>query len=226
MKDLFLSYGIEINENQLEKFAAYYDLLLFYNAKFNITAITEKKDVYIKHFIDSVLGEKFINGKRLIDIGAGGGFPSLPLKILKPELEVTMLDATAKKCEFLSAVVKELKLDNCTIINGRAEEYAFNPVFREKYDTAVARAVARLNILCEYVLPFVKVGGEFIAYKGNAEEELKESKNAVDKLGGVVDKIVNKSLEGAERTLIIIKKEGVTPAAYPRKNGVIKKKPL
>ena len=226
MKDLFLSYGIKIDKKAEERFLSYYDLLVFYNEKFNITAIIEKKDVYIKHFIDSALGEKFINGDKLIDIGTGGGFPSLPLKILRPELKVTLMDATLKKCEFLKTVIKELKLDNCEVICGRAEEYAFDSNFREKYDFAVARAVARLNILCEYVMPFVKVNGEFIAYKGDAEDEIKEAENAVKTLGGKVDKVEKFSLSGAERTFVIIKKERNTPDIFPRKNGVIRKRPL
>lgn len=226
MKNLFNDLKIEISDNELKAFDTYYRLLNFYNNKFNITAITEKSDVYIKNFIDSILFLDEIKGETLIDIGSGGGFPALPIKIMKPSLKVTMIEATGKKCEFLSAVVKELNLKDVNIINGRAEDYAKDKNFREKFDICTARAVARLNMLTEYCLPFVKLGGNFIAFKAKATEEISESENGIKILGGKIEKTVNKNLYDNERTAVIIKKIQNTDMKYPRENGKIRKKPL
>lgn len=226
MQELFNKYGIKLNEGQLKNFDEYFKLLVEYNEKYNLTAILEKNEVYVKHFLDSVLGQKYLCGKSLIDIGSGGGFPALPLKIVDNFLNLTMLEATGKKCEFLEVVTKKLNLENVNVINSRAEEFAFNSNFREKFDMCTARAVARLNILVEYCLPFVKVGGIFIAYKGDAKEEISEAKNAVSVLGGKIEKIEEYDLEGAKRTLIVIKKVKSTDIKYPRLNGKIRKKPL
>ena len=226
MENLFLDYKINLNKNQLEKFEKYYDLLVFYNQKFNITAITEKTEVYKKHFIDSLLGVEFFDCGLLIDIGSGGGFPAIPLKIVNDSLDVTMLEATGKKCDFLNTVIKELDLKNIRVINGRAEEYAKNPKFRESFDYCTARAVARLNTLCEYCLPFVKKGGYFVSYKGDATDEFREVTNALKILGGKVEDIKTYLLEDAKRTLIKIKKENSTTPKYPRGNGKERKNPL
>lgn len=226
MKNLFLKYGIKLNNNQEEKFEKYYELLIYYNQKFNITAITEREEVIKKHFIDSALGSELLTNGMLIDVGAGGGFPSIPLKIIKDDLNMTLLEATRKKCEFLKAVVSELNLNNVEIINKRAEELAKDDNYREKFDYCVARAVARLNTLSEYCLPFVKVGGEFISYKGDSEEELKESQNAIKILGGKVKEVKNFYLEEAKRDIIIIEKVKSTDKKYPRGNGKERKNPL
>lgn len=222
----FMKEGFSINKNQLNKFEKYYKLLAEYNEKFNITAITEKEEVVYKHFIDSLYGAEMFKCKKVIDVGSGGGFPSIPLKIFNDDLEMTLLEATGKKCEFLKTVCSELDLKNIKIINGRAEEYALKEEFREKFDYCSARAVARLNVLCEYCLPFVKKGGSFIAYKGDAEEEIKESEKAIETLGGKIENILNKELLGAKRTIIEIKKIKKTPEKYPRSNGKIRKNPL
>ncbi len=226
MKEIFKNYGLEISQNQQYLFENYYDLLIEYNNKFNITAITEKQDVIVKHFVDSALGCGKVCGKKLIDVGSGGGFPALPLKIINDDLELTMLEATGKKCEFLKTVVKELKLKNVQVINDRAEVLAKNTSYREKFDCCTARAVARLNTLAEYCLPFVKVGGSFIAFKGEASEEVLEAINAVKILGGEIVDSFCYELEGAKRALITVKKVNSTPSKYPRGNGKERKSPL
>ncbi len=226
MKEFFEKYGIEISDEKFNKFEKYYNLLIEYNNKFNITAITEKKDVFIKHFIDSLLCIKKIGCGKMIDIGSGGGFPALPIKIMRDDLDLTLLEATGKKCLFLETVVKELDLKNVTVLNGRAEDFAKNPKYRENFDICTARAVARLNTLCEYTLPFVKVGGTFIAFKGEASEELKEGENAIKILGGKSEFVDNLYLEDAKRDIIFIKKIKETPSKYPRGNGKERKNPL
>lgn len=226
MKKLFEKTGIEINEKQLFCFEKYYELLTEYNNKFNITAITEKKEVYIKNFIDSIIFSNLITGKTHIDIGSGGGFPAIPLKIIKPELKLTLLEATGKKCEFLNALIESLNLTDVKVVNGRAEEYANQRLFRENFDICTARAVARLNILTEYCLPFVKVGGIFIAYKAQAEQEIQEAENAIKTLGGKIKQIKTVDLMGNTRTAVVIEKVSKTEEKYPRTNAQIRKNPL
>ncbi|MBO5068302.1 MAG: 16S rRNA (guanine(527)-N(7))-methyltransferase RsmG [Clostridia bacterium] len=226
MKKYFLEYGIELSDKQLESFEKYYDLLVFYNSKFNLTAITEREEVIKKHFIDSVLGVDNLVGNKLIDIGSGGGFPAIPIKIMKNDLSVTLLEATGKKCEFLKTVIKELNLENIEVINNRAEILAKDPLYRESFDLCSARAVARLNTLLEYCMPFVKVGGKFVSYKGDSTDEVLEAQNAVKILGGKVIEVKNYLLDGAKRSLIVIKKEKPTDKKYPRGNGKERKNPL
>lgn len=226
MENLFSEYGIVTEENQKNQFKSYYKLLKEYNDKFNITAITDEREVYIKHFIDSALAVELLNGDTLIDIGSGGGFPALPIKIMRPSLKITLVEATEKKCEFLKTVVKKLGLSDVEVIYGRAEDLARNDLYREKFDICTARAVARLNVLSEYCIPFVKKGGIFVSYKGDAEEEIKESEKAIKILGGKIithDKYV---LDGAKRTLVIVEKQKNTDSKYPRSNARIKNKPL
>ncbi len=226
MKNLFIKYGLNLTENQIDKFNKYYELLITYNQKFNITAITDKKEVYVKHFIDSALGAKLFLKGSLIDVGSGGGFPAIPIKILNEDLEITLLEATGKKCGFLETVILELGLKNIKVINGRAEDLAKNTDYRENFDYCTARAVARLNTLCEYCMPFVKVGGKFIAFKGDANDELKESLNAVKILGGKVNNFIEYDLDGAKRAFIEIEKIKNTEKKYPRGNGKERKNPL
>ena len=226
MKNIFDKYQINLTEEQLKKFEKYYELLVFYNEKFNITAITEKSEVYKKHFIDSVLGVDKVCGQTLIDIGSGGGFPAIPIKIVKEDISLTMLEATGKKCEFLKTVVKELGLNNVTVINGRAEDLAKKEEYREKFDVCTARAVARLNSLCEYCMPFVKVNGTFVAYKGDSKEEVVESQNAIKILGGKIKEVVEYNLDDASRSLVCIEKIKNTDKKYPRGNGKERKNPL
>ena len=226
MKNIFNKYQINLTEEQLKKFEKYYELLVFYNEKFNITAITENSEVYKKHFVDSVLGVDKVCGQTLIDIGSGGGFPAIPIKIVKEDIKLTMLEATGKKCEFLKTVVKELGLNNVTVINGRAEDLAKKEEYREKFDVCTARAVARLNSLCEYCMPFVKVNGTFVAYKGDSKEEVVESQNAIKILGGKIKEVVEYNLDDASRSLVCIEKIKNTDKKYPRGNGKERKNPL
>ncbi len=229
MKEIFNKFSVKVSDLQAERFEKFFELLIEYNQKFNITAITEKSEVYVKHFIDSILVvDKFITKDSLsmIDVGSGGGFPAIPVKIMKDDLLLTLLEATGKKCEFLKTVVKELGLTNVTIINDRAEILAKNEKYREKYDICSARAVARLNTLSEYCMPFVKVGGNFIAYKGDAQEEVLEAQNAFKILGGKLEEAYYYQLDGAKRTLVNVKKIKNTDKKYPRGNGKERKNPL
>ena len=226
MEKLFKEYGLNIDENKKNLFKSYFSLLTEYNSRFNITAITDEREVIVKHFIDSALGVELLKGETLADVGSGGGFPAIPLKIIKPDLKITLIEATEKKCEFLKTVADTLNLKEVTVLCGRAEEFAKKSEYREKFDICTARAVARLNILSEYCLPFVKKGGIFLAYKGDADEEVRDSENAVKILGGKIithDKYV---LEGAKRSLIVIEKQKNTDAKYPRGNARIKNKTL
>ena len=226
MKKLFLNYGINLTDKEVQSFEDYYRLLIEYNNKFNLTAITEKNQVIVKNFLDSVIFKDYITGTNHIDIGSGGGFPAIPLKIVKPNLKTTLLEATGKKCEFLTALKDNLKLQDVTVINGRAEDFAVKQEFREQFDVCTARAVARLNILTEYCLPFVKVGGCFVAYKAQAEEEIKEAESCIKILGGKIKDIVTIQIEDFTRTAVIIEKVKSTDLKYPRSNAQIRKKPL
>ncbi len=216
-------------EGRIEFFNAFKNLLLEYNNKYNLTSICDEKGIFIKHFYDSVLPEKlFFEGAKVVEIGSGGGFPSIPLKIVRDDLHFTLIESTGKKCEFLKVVVDKLGLKGVQVKNIRAEDGARTLEMREKYDIAVARAVARLNTLAEYCLPYVKLGGRFIAYKGECQSELEESKNALEILGGEIELVENFALpeNGDRRTVIVIKKVGRTPEKYPRCRGLERKKPL
>ena len=220
---------INLIAKQEEKFEKFCKILKEYNEKFNLTSITDDEGIYEKHFTDSLKGEEFFPlNAEVIEIGSGGGFPSVPLKIARDDLSFTLLEATEKKCGYLRIVGKELGFENFNVVCGRAEEFGKKGEFREKFDVATARAVARLNVLCEYCLPFVKKGGYFVAYKGDAEEEIKEAEKAVEILGGKIVEIKDFVLseKSGRRNIIVIKKERETPSEYPRLNGAIKKKPL
>ena len=230
LKQKLNEFNIEISDNQLEKFNEYMKLLLDWNEKINLTAIVEPDEVKIKHFLDSLTVLKYINDEdKVIDIGTGAGFPGIPLKIVKPLAKITLLDSLNKRINFLNLVIEELELKNIEAIHGRAEEFARNKIYREKYDVAVSRAVANLSTLTEYMLPFVKVGGKCICMKGaNVKEELDKAKNAIQELGGKIEKIDNFYLSNNdnERNIIIIKKVKETKSKYPRKAGIPSKEPL
>ena len=226
MKNLFLNININLNKEQEEKFEKYYQLLVEYNAKFNLTAITEKEEVYKKHFVDSLFTSQMFKSGNYLDVGSGGGFPAIPISIMREDINYTLLEATGKKCEFLKTIAKELNLKNVKVINGRAEEYALKEGFRESFDAVTARAVARLNILSEYCIPFVKIGGEFIALKGDVIEELEEAKSAISILGGKLKSLEKTELFGAKRGVVFIEKIKKTEGKYPRSNGKIRKSPL
>ena len=225
----FLKYtDYEIDAEISEKFDLLYRELVKNNAAFNITAITDEKEVYIKHFADSLKGvDNFPQNAKVIEIGSGGGFPSVPIMLVRKDLKFTLAEATLKKCKYLEKLRDIFGL-NCEIINARAEELGRNKAYREKYDLSTARAVARLNTLCEYCLPLVKKGGKFIAYKGNAEEEIKEAQNSISVLGGKISSVKTYLLgeEDMKRTIIEIEKIKNTPAASPRGRGLERKKPL
>lgn len=221
---------MNINENQAKLFSKYMDLLLEWNEKINLTAITEKDEIILKHFIDSLTISKYIEkNQRLIDVGTGAGFPGIPLKIVKPDLNITLLDSLNKRVNFLNEVVQKLKFEKIEAIHGRAEELGRNKKYRESFDIATSRAVANLSTLLEYLMPFVKVGGICICMKGpNIEIELKEAKKAIDELGGKIDKIDKFCLPDTdiERNIIIIKKISKIKDKYPRKVGIPAKSPI
>lgn len=216
-------------EEYLEKFEKFREILVEYNKKCNLTSILEKKEVYIKHFLDSIIPEElFPLNSKVIEIGSGGGFPSIPLKIVREDLNFTLVESTGKKCSYLEETVNLLGLNGVKVLNIRAEEGGRMSNLREKFDVAEARAVASLNTLCEYCMPFVKVGGLFIAYKGDSEKEIEESKNAISILGGAIENIYSYSLpeDCGKRKAIVIKKIKNTPEKYPRGRGLERKKPL
>lgn len=222
-------FNREIQGDKKEKFEQYRTLLLEYNNRYNLTTILEKKDMYYKHFLDSAAGAFLFkeNGK-VAEIGSGAGFPSIVLKILRDDLSFDLFESVGKKCEFLRAVVDNLGLKGVHIYNLRAEEAARDKTFREKYDYATARAVARMNTLTEYCLPFVKVGGKFIAYKSGDVTEIEEAKSAYKILGGTLEKVLPYSLpEGyGDRVLAVVAKNKPTPERYPRGQGKERKQPL
>ncbi|MBS4455666.1 16S rRNA (guanine(527)-N(7))-methyltransferase RsmG [Tuanshanicoccus lijuaniae] len=226
-------HGVELSDHQLEQFERYYELLIEWNKKINLTAITEKDEVYLKHFFDSLmlLWELPLDNyqQRLVDVGAGAGFPSIPLKIVKPELDITIIDSLNKRINFLNIVIEELQLDNVQAIHARAEDAGQNPVYREQFDIATARAVASLNVLSEFCLPLVRKGGYFLALKAaKGQDELEEAKKAIHVLGAKLE-IVNVALlpvEESERTFIKIRKTLDTPKKYPRKAGKPMKQPI
>lgn len=224
------SINVEISLEQAEKFYKYMELLLEWNEKINLTAITEPNDIILKHFIDSVTIEKYLNkGAKLIDIGTGAGFPGIPLSILREDLKITLMDSLNKRIKFLDEVVLKNQLLNVDTVHSRAEELARNKDFREKYDVATSRAVASLNVLLEYMIPFIKVGGYCICMKGsNIDEEINNSEKALKILQCKIVKIEKFELPGSDygRNIIIIKKKGETSNKYPRKPGTPAKEPL
>ena len=225
--EYFSSAKLSLDKLKAQKLCAYGEMLIEKNKVMNLTAITDDEGVAIKHYVDSILPLTMTDipkNAKLIDVGAGAGFPSVPMCIYKEDLCAVMLDSTKKRVDFLSGVIEKLNL-NATAVHSRAEEYK---EYRESFDIATARAVARLNILCEYCLPFVKVGGLFLALKGkDGKEELKKSQNAISVLGGKVKDVFEYALpNGDERTLIVIEKIKPTPKLYPRASAKIAKSEL
>ncbi|MBT2756475.1 16S rRNA (guanine(527)-N(7))-methyltransferase RsmG [Mesobacillus foraminis] len=225
--------GIILSERQMEQYEIYYKTLVEWNEKMNLTAITEKEDVFLKHFYDSVSAAFYFDFKEkpftICDVGAGAGFPSIPLKIAFPELQITIVDSLNKRITFLEHLARVLQLENTHFIHDRAETFGQNPVYREKYEIVMARAVARMSVLSELCLPIVQVGGTFIAMKGaQADEELQGGKKALKVLGGELKDIHSFTLpvEESERNILIISKEKKTPKQYPRKAGTPNKSPI
>lgn len=226
--EVFIKHNIELKKEQKENFYNYYKLLVSWNEKFNLTTIISLEDVVVKHFLDSVIAYKNIKqNSKIIDIGAGAGFPSLPLKIMRPDLTVLMVDSVNKKVTFLQEVIKQLNLDNTTTIHSRVEDLANKKEYREQFDYCVSRAVASLNTLSEYALPFIKLGGEMLAYKANEiNEELENSKKAISVLGGKVAEILEFNVEGVNRKVIKILKQSPTPLKYPRSGNKPRLSPI
>lgn len=224
-------FNVELNDTQLKQFDTFYRLVVEWNEKINLTTITEPSDFAVKHIIDSISiwnDEKFADVESVIDVGTGAGFPGIPLKIYRPDIKVTLLDSLAKRINFLKAAVEKLGLEDVSFIHSRAEDAAHNSALRENFDLAVSRAVAKLNILAEYCMPFVKLGGYFAALKGsNLSEELQDATKAVKILGGVdLECFKIKLPNDNERNLIYIKKASKTADKYPRKAGTPERKPL
>ena len=225
-------YGINLSATQMEQYNRYFELLVEWNEKINLTAITEPKEVAIKHMIDSITAydeNLFKDGTTVIDVGTGAGFPGLPLKIFCPEIKLTLMDSLNKRIKFLQTVVEELGLKDVECVHARAEEGARNKKYRESFDIAVSRAVARLPILCEYCLPFVKKGGYFIALKGmQYHDEADEAVKAIKVMGGSHTDIRPVKLPELDdkRAVITITKTMPTPKAYPRKAGTPTKNPI
>ena len=225
-------FDIKLSQDQQAKFSLFKELIQVWNEKINLTAITEDKEMDIKHFLDSASifeTGKILPGKSIIDIGTGGGFPGIPIKIIESDTDVVLFDSLKKRLKVLDDIIEKLDLKGIKTVHGRAEEASRTDEFREVFDLATSRAVASLPTLCEYCLPFVKVGGYFIAMKGpDLEEELKSSENAIKKLGGEVEDLISVELPSSDivHNLLIIKKINHTPTKYPRGGGKPKKKPL
>ena len=220
--------GILLDDVMLERFDTYARLLVEWNEKMNLTAITEPKEIELKHFLDSLMLVKYYdlqNVSNAIDVGAGAGFPSMPILIYKPEIQFTLLDGLNKRLTFLSTVNSELGLD-AKLVHSRAEVSGQEENYREKFDLATARAVAPMNVLSEYCIPFVKEGGAFVALKGS-NDDVSEASNAIEALGGRLESNISYELGGTEpRTIAVVRKISQTPTQYPRKSKKISTKPL
>ena len=234
MKDLIIKgsekLNIQISENQTEQLERYAELLVSWNEKINLTAITDEEGIATKHFLDSLtaLCTDRVNG-RVIDVGTGAGFPGLVLKIAKPEIELTLLDSLNKRINFLKAVCDDIGIDGVEFVHARAEDGGRDRNYRGQFDTVVSRAVANLTVLSEWCLPFLKKGGYFLALKGPlAEEELKNAERAIKILGGKVEDVYEADIPFTDlkHKIIVIKKVGQTPLKYPRKPGIATKTPI
>lgn len=220
--------GLELDDLALERYDKYAELLVEWNKVMNLTGITEPDEIVVKHFVDCLMLAKYFDlsqTKTMIDVGTGAGFPAIPLLIYNPELEVTLMDSLNKRLNFLAEVLKETGL-NANIVHGRAEDFGQDTDFRETYDLATARAVAPMNVLCEYCLPFVKVGGYFVALKGS-NDDTTEAMEAIKELGGELISNVSYKLNDTDtRSIVVIKKISQTSTKYPRKTKKITQKPL
>lgn len=218
IEQILIKSEIKPTKQIVDNFVKYYNLLIEGNKICNLTAITDEDGVVEKHFYDSIFPQKYFSlNAKVLDIGAGAGFPSIPLKLVRNDLSFTLLDSLNKRINFLNNTIQTLNLKNIEAIHGRAEDFAKLSDYREKFDTTTARAVANLKVLSEYCLPFVKVGGQFIAYKsGNCEEEINEAKQIICELGGKISKVIDYNIGENSRKLVIIEKTKETPKKYPR----------
>lgn len=230
MQEKSTGLGVRFFMEQTEQFFEYMNLLIEWNEKMNLTAITEPLEIIQKHFVDSLtILNRIEDNQKVVDVGTGAGFPGIPLAIMNPKLEITLVDSLNKRLVFLQEVINKLKLKNIEIVHARAEDFGQNKNYREKFDIATSRAVANLSTLSEYLLPLVKVNGKCICMKASdADEEIEEAKKAIDVLGGKISKIDKFNLPQSDigRTIIEIKKEKVTPNKYPRKAGTPSKEPI
>lgn len=231
LEDACLKLNVPLHDVQVDMFFKYMETLLEWNEKINLTSITNERDIILKHFVDSVsiVSLRSFNGKSIIDVGTGAGFPGIPIKIVCSASKVTLLDSLNKRINFLENVVNELNLDNVTCIHSRAEDGAHNTDLRERFDFCVSRAVANLAVLTEYCLPFVNIGGEFISLKGpDCKNEVEEAEKAIKILGGEISDIkqINIPYSDITHSIIFIKKVKNTPSKYPRKSGSIAKNPI
>lgn len=228
IKKIFEKYNILLNKNQILQFEKYYQFLVEENKKYNLTSITEEDDVIFKHFLDSVLPEKLIDkNAKCVDVGSGAGFPAIPLKIVRPDVEICMVDSLQKRVNFLNQTINLIKLENITVFHARVEDFAIKN--SEKFDYALSRAVAQVPTLAEYLIPLVKVNGKVIMYKSQkVEEELMAGEKAIKELGGQVVQVKKMNIEEieAERNFIVIKKVQKTPQKYPRGKNLPKIKPI
>ena len=228
LRSLALQSGIELDQTALDRFDTYAELLVEWNGKMNLTAITEPEEIEVKHFLDCLMLPKYFdlsNTKTVIDVGAGAGFPSVPLLIYNPDLCLTMMDAINKRLTFLDTAIHAIGLE-ANLVHARAEDSGHDKNYREMFDLATARAVAPMNVLAEYCLPFVKVGGSFVALKGS-NDDTEQAKNAIATLGGEVVSNVSYKLNGTEpRSIVVVKKISQTPTQFPRKAKKISAKPL
>lgn len=221
--------NIELNDNKSEMFYEYMNMLVEWNNNINLTSITEPNDVILKHFIDSITAYKYAKNMSVIDVGTGAGFPGIPLKILDNNIDITLLDSLNKRINFLNEVIDKLGLENIKTIHGRVEEVARDKKLRESFDVAVSRAVAPLNVLLEYMIPLIKVGGKCVCMKGsNVEEEINQSKNALKRLNAEIELVESFSLPGTDmkRNIVLVRKLGKTDKVFPRKAGTPSKNPL
>ena len=232
LEDSLKKLNISIDEDQKSKFSKYYSLLLEKNKVMNLTRITDEEEIIIKHFVDSLMIAKVAEMEKvesLIDVGTGAGFPGIPIKIIWPEIKVTLLDSLDKRVGFLQEAIEELNLEGAEAIHGRAEDFGQDDNYREKFDLCASRAVADLSVLSEYCIPFVKEQGEFISYKADgSEEEIHNAMNAIEALGGSLERIATETIPGTDikRQFAVIRKIEKTDSKYPRKAGKPSKKPL